>query len=172
MAWIIVPLIAVLVAILALLIRSGLTRLRDDVRQSWHQLDLLLLERHDLMPGLLECCAGHLQYEQEAFERVAKADAAVARAAAAADIPALSAAEKSLRDSIARLLAIAENYPQLGADPAFASPRDQLERLGPAIDEGRERYNCSANLQNVRGDAFPYRLLARSMGIRPAALLA
>ncbi len=170
MAWIIVLAIVALCAILAILIHSGLVRLRDDVRRSWQSLDLLLLERHDLLPGLLESCALHMQYEQEAFERLARSDAASSRAAASADIPALAAAEKTLRESIARLLAISENYPQLVADAAFAGARQRIVQLELAIGERREQYNFAANLQNVRGGAFPHRLVAHSMGLRPAAL--
>jgi len=171
MAWIIVLAIATLLAILAIVIRSGLMRVRAEVRQSWSSLDTLLIERHDLLPGLLEPCAHHMRYEQDALDRVSRADAAVIIAAAREDIPALAAAEKSLQGSIARLLALADNYPQLGADPAFRGLRERIGQLDEAIRERREHYNFAANLQNVRSQSFPHRLIARFIGFHPAALL-
>ncbi|HLG52720.1 MAG TPA: LemA family protein [Steroidobacteraceae bacterium] len=170
MVWLIVLAIATILAILAIVIRSGLMRVRGQVRQSWSGLDAILIERHDLLPGLLDSCARHMQYEQEALERVSRADTAVIMAAAREDIAALAAAEKTLQDSIARLLALADNYPQLCADPAFPGLRGRIGQLDEAIDERREHYNLAANLQNIRSHAFPHRLVARFIGLQPAAL--
>jgi LemA protein len=91
-------------------------------------------------------------------------------AAAREDIPALAAAEKSLQDSIARLLALVDNYPQLCADPAFPGLCERIGQLDEAICERREHYNFAANLQNVRSQSFPHRLIARFIGLHPAVL--
>ena len=171
MAWLIVLAIAALLAILATVIRSGLMRVRGEVRQSWSNLDVLLVERHDLLPGFVESCAHHMRYEQEALTRVSRASAAVIVAAGREDVPALSAAEKSLQDAIARLLVLADNYPRLSADPAFPGLRDRIGQLDDAIRERREHYNFAANLHNVRSHSFPHRIMARLIGIHPAALL-
>jgi LemA protein len=170
MIWVIVPAIAVLLALLAILVRSGLLRLRESVQQSWAGLDALLLERHDLLMQLAERCAGHMRYEQPVLDRVSRADAATFAAAAHGDIPALGAAEKLLRASVAELLGLAENYPALGRDPAFAELRGRAIAIDAAIAERRELYNSAVNLLNVRSQAFPHRMIARASGFHAEAL--
>jgi LemA protein len=170
MTWVIVPAIAALLALFAILVRSGLVRLRDSVRQSWASLDTLLLERHDLLTTLVDHCTPHMLYEQRALERMTRADAATFAAAASQDIPALAAAEKTLRGSVEELLTLAENYPVLCAEPAFQELRERVHCIGAAIIERRELYNSAVNLLNVRGQAFPHRMVARMAGFHAEAL--
>ena len=169
MTWVIVPAVAALVALLAILIRNGLLRLRDAVQRSWASLDSLLLQRHDLLVEFVEICARHMRYEQGALERVARTDAATFSAAARGDIPALAAAEKLLRASVASLLALAENYPVLCAEPGFLTLRERVLRISTAIIERRELYNSAVNLLNVRSQAFPHRMVARASGFHAEA---
>ena len=171
MTWVIVPAaIAVLLALLVILVRSGLLRLRDSVRNSWASLDSLLLERHDLLMKLVELCTRHMRYEQQALERVSRADAATFAAAARENIPALAAAEKLLRASVAELLAFSENYPLLRIDPGFSGLRGKVLSVDAAISERREHYNSAVNMLNVRSQAFPHRLIARAIGFHTEAL--
>lgn len=170
MSWVIVLAIAALIALFAFLVRSSLYRLHDAVRQSWSGLDALLLERHDLLPKLVDLCARHMPYEPEASERVMRADAAVFLAATREDIPALAAAEMALRAAVAALLAVAENYPKLCADLDFLEMREHVTCIDAAIAERRELYNSAVNLLNVRSRAFPHRIIAHAAGFRPAAL--
>ena len=170
MTWVIVPAIAALLALPAMLIRSGLLRLRASVQQSWAGLDALLLERHDLLMLLAERCGGHMRYEKPVLERVSRADAATFAAAARRDIPALAAAEKLLRSSAAELLALAENYPVLGCDPGFAALRGRVLDIDATIAERRELYNSAVNLLNVRSQSFPHRMIARAIGFHAEAL--
>jgi len=170
MTWVIVTSIAALLALLAILVRGGLLRLRDSVRESWESLDSLLLERHDLLTKLVEHCVGRMRYEQPALERVSRADAATFAAAARGNIPALAAAEMLLRASVSELFALSENYPALGGDPAFAGLRGRARAMDAAIAERREHYNSAANLLNVRSQAFPHRMIARAIGLRAPAL--
>jgi LemA protein len=170
MTWVIVPAIALLLALLAILVRSGLLRLRESVQESWAGLDSLLLERHDLLLKLVECCALHLRYEKPALERVSRADAATFAAATHGDIPALAAAEQWLRASVAELLAFAQNYPLLGGDQGFAELRERVVAVDAAIAGRREHYNSAVNLLNVRSQAFPHRMIARAIGLHAEAL--
>ena len=170
MTWVIVPAIAALLALFAFLVRNGLLQLRDSVHSSWANLDSLLLERHDLLAELVELCARDMRYEQDAVERVARADAATFGAAAREDIPALAAAEMLLRASVPGLLALAENYPVLGADAGFVTLRERVLCVGAATIEHRELYNSAVNLLNIRSQAFPHRMVARAIGFHAEAL--
>ncbi len=170
MIWVTVPVIAALLVLVAILVRSGLLRLRDSVHQSWASLDSLLLERHDLLVELVDLCGRHMPYEQDLLERVSRADAAVCAAAARGDIPALAAAEKTLRAAAADLMAPAENYSLLSAEPGFLRLRERVLGIGAAIIEHREIYNSAVNLLNVRSQAFPHRMIARAAGFHAEAL--
>jgi LemA protein len=170
MTWVIVPAVAALFALLAFLARNGLLRLRESVHESWASLDTLLLERHDALAALVELCARHLRYEQDAVLRASRADASTFTAAARGDIPALAAAEKQLRAAVAELFALAENYPLLSAEPGFLALRAQVVDASAAIIERRELYNSAVNLLNVRSQAFPHRMVARAIGFHPEAL--
>ncbi|MSQ92299.1 MAG: LemA family protein [Gammaproteobacteria bacterium] len=170
MPWVIVPAIAALLALFAILARNGLLQLRDSVHSSWASLDSLLLERHDLLAEFVELCARDIRYEQDTVERVVRADAATFGAAAREDIPALAAAEMLLRASVTSLLSIAENYPALCAQAGFIALRERILCVGAAIIERRELYNSAVNLLNVRSQAFPHRLVARAIGFHAEAL--
>ena len=170
MTWVIVPAIAALLALLAIFVRGGLLRLRDSVRKSWASLDTLLLERHDLLARLLETCAPLLRYEQPVLGRVSRADAAAFAAAAGEDIPALAAAEKLLRAAVSELFTLSENYPVLRGDAGYVTLRQHVIAMNAAIFERRELYNSAVNLLNLRGQAFPHRMVARVFGFHPEAL--
>jgi len=170
MTWVIVPAIAALLGFFAILIRSSLLRLRDAVRKSWASLDSLLLERHDLLAQLIDLCVRHMRYEQDALERVTRANVATFGAAAREDIPALVAAERTLRASIAALLALAQNYPVHCMAPDFLRLRERVLCIDAAIIEHRELYNSAVNLLNVRSQAFPHRMVARVIGFHAEAL--
>lgn len=170
MAWILALAIAALLALVAILLRAGLARLRESVRQSWTGLDALLIRRHDLLPELVDLCARHMPDEQEIFERLSRAGTAVLQATARQDVPALAAADAVLRQSLARLLSLTADYPRLHADPAFIGLRERLTQLEASVAEHRERYNSAVNLLNVRCRTFPHRLIARAGGFRQSAL--
>ncbi len=170
MTWVIVPAACALLALIAIFLRSSLLTLRESVQCSWASLDSLLLERHDLVADLLVSCARHMRYESDALDRVSRADAAAFAAAARSDIPALASAEQALRSSLAALLAQAENYPLLREEAGFRAATERMPEIGAAVDERREFYNSAVNLLNVRSQAFPHSLIARSLGFRSEAL--
>ncbi len=170
MAWIIVLATVALLALLAIVLRAGLSRLHESVRHAWSGLEALLLRRHDLLPELLERCAACLPDEPEILERLPRTAAAVRQAIAREDIPALAAAEAALRQSLARLLALAGNDPRLAADAAFSGLRERLTELEASIAQHRERYNSAVNLLNVRCQAVPHRLISRASGFGQSAL--
>jgi LemA protein len=171
MLWIIALVIAALFAAAAITIRRGLIRLSGDRRQAWAALEAQLAKREELLSRIVELCARLLHEEHEAIERVTQAVGAVQAAARGEDIPALAAAEKSHQAAVATLFALTGNYPQLTGSKAFAALRDRIATLDARVAERREQYNLAASMLNMRCSAFPHRLVARSAGVHPAALL-
>ena len=86
------------------------------MRKAWANIDVLLTQRHEELPKLVETCKRYMAYEQETLERVMKARAAVFRAQGEGNVTAVGAAEEQLRAGLGRLFAVAENYPELKAD--------------------------------------------------------
>jgi LemA protein len=152
-------------------IYNGLVALRENVRKSWSNIDVLLNQRHDELPKLVETCKQYMGYEQETLERVMQARAAVFSASDRGDVAAVGAAEEQLRQGLGRLFAVAENYPDLKADRSFQHLQGRISELENAIADRRELYNDAVNLNNIRIQTFPDLIVARMFDFKEAALL-
>ena len=161
----------VVAAIYGVRIYNGLVALRENVRKAWSNIDVLLTQRHDELPKLVETCKRYMTYEQETLERVMQARTAVFKAQGSGDVPALGAAEQQLREGLGRLFAVVENYPDLKADQSFQHLQTRITELEEAIADRRELYNESVNLNNIRIQTFPDLLVARMFEFKPAQLL-
>ncbi len=111
-------------------IYNGLVGLRENVKVAWANIDVLLKQRHDELPKLVETCKRYMQFEQETLEKVMRARASVSQASTSGNVAAVGAAEQQLRAGIGRLFAVAENYPQLKTDETFRTIAGQDHRPG------------------------------------------
>ena len=152
-------------------IYNSLVAIRERVKQSWANIDVLLKQRHDELPKLIETCKQYMQYEQETLEKVMRARAAVYAASAGGNVAAVGAAEQQLRTDVGRLFAVAENYPQLKTDESFKQLQARITGLEESIADRRELYNDQANINNTRIDQFPDVLIARRYGFTDKPLL-
>ncbi len=161
----------VVAAIYVVRIYNGLVALRENVRKAWSNIDVLLTQRHDELPKLVETCKRYMAYEQETLERVMQARSAVFKAQGSGNVPALGAAEQQLREGLGRLFAVAENYPDLKADQGFKHLQTRISQLEDTIADRRELYNEAVNLNNIRIQTFPDLIVARMFEFKPSALL-
>jgi LemA protein len=152
-------------------IYNGLVRVRAAVKLAWSNIDVLLVQRHDELPKLVETCRQYLQYEQQTLERVMQARAAVAGARSSGNVSSLGVAESGLRTGLAGLFAVAENYPELKANQAFQHLQQRITELEQAISDRRESYNEAVNINNVRIDTFPESLIASRYDFPAAQML-
>jgi LemA protein len=166
-------LIATLVAMLiyGVLIYNNLVRLKHDVTKAWANIDVLLKQRHDELPKLVETCKQYMKFEQETLEKVMQARAAVNSAATRGDVEALGTAEGQLRLGLGNLFAVAENYPELKTNETFLHLQSRITGLENSIADRREFYNESVNINNVRIEQFPDNIVATRFGFKAAALL-
>jgi hypothetical protein len=102
---------------------------------------------------------------------VTTSGSAVIAAARRGNMPALAAADKTYRQSAEVLFRLAANYPQFGTSRAFKALHERARTLDARVDERREEYNAVVSVLNVRCQAFPYSLVARTMGMQPAPFL-
>jgi LemA protein len=170
-SFIIFVLIVVLVIGYTATIYNGLVRTRNEVKLAWSNIDVLLVQRHDELPKLVEVCKRYMQHERETLERVTQARSQVDAARHSGDVTSVSTAEGALRGSLANLYAVAERYPELKADTVFRNLAARITALETAIADRREIYNDAANAQNVRIETFPDTIIAGVFSFGPARLL-
>lgn len=168
---IVVLAILAMVVIYAIFIYNHLVTLKHGVTKAWANIDVLLKQRHDELPKLVEVCKQYMAYEKDTLERVIQARSAVASAREAGDVGALGSAESSLRLGLGNLFALAEAYPDLKANEDFKHLQSRITGLENAIADRREFYNEAVNLNNVRIEQFPDVIIARRFGFRAAELL-
>ena len=161
----------VVASIYAVRIYNGLVALRENVRKAWSNIDVLLTQRHDELPKLVETCKRYMAHERDTLERVMQARSAVFKAQGSGDVRALGAAEQQLREGLGRLFAVVENYPDLKADQSFQHLQTRITQLEDTIADRRELYNEAVNLNNIRLQTFPDLIVARLFEFRPAPLL-
>ncbi|MBD3817255.1 MAG: LemA family protein [Halothiobacillus sp.] len=163
-------LVAVIV-IWAIIMYNGLVVLKHNVSQAWSNIDVLLKQRHDELPKLVETAKQYMKYEQETLEKVMRARSAVRGAQERGDIDALGMAEGQLRAGLMDFYAVAEAYPDLKANTSFQHLQQRISGLENMIADRREFYNASVNLNNVRIEQFPDVLIAQLFRFRPFKLL-
>lgn len=161
----------VVVAVYAVVIYNGLVALKHNVSKSLANIDVLLKQRHDELPKLVDTCKQYMQYEQRTLERVINARSQVARAQQSRDMGALGSAEGELRAGLGQLFALAENYPDLKANETFRQLQDRISGLENALADRREIYNEAVNNNNVRLEQFPDSILAGFGNFKAFALL-
>ena len=170
-----VLIIFVLILVLAIgytiTIYNSLVRNRNEVKLAWSNIDVLLVQRHDELPKLIEVCKRYMQHERETLERVTQARSGVETARTSGDVASVSAAEGALRSGLANLYAVAERYPELKADTVFRNLAARISALETAIADRREIYNDAANAQNIRIETFPDAIIAGMFDFAAARLL-
>ncbi|PKO73681.1 MAG: LemA family protein [Betaproteobacteria bacterium HGW-Betaproteobacteria-17] len=160
-----------LFAVFGVFIFNQLVTLKHNVGKSWSNIDILLKQRHDELPKLVETCKQYMQFEQETLEKVMQARSLVASARVSHDISALGQAEGALRLGLGNLFAVAEAYPELKTNETFQHLQARISGLENAIADRREFYNDSVNVNNVRVEQFPDTVVARLFGFRQFPLL-
>src|SRR5438552_10379712 len=117
---------------------NGLVGLRNQVANSWKQIDVQLKRRHDLIPNLVNTVRGMMKFEQETLTKVMEARA---KAVAAQTVAEKGAAESELSGSLARLLAVFENYPEIKSNQNVLRLQEELTTTENQIGFSRQHYN-------------------------------
>ena len=149
-------------AIWLLVLYNGLIAARQECERAWFNIDVLLKQRHDEVPRLVEICRGYMAYEKETLERVVVARMAFS---GARDLPAQTRASQSVSDALRQLFAVAERYPDLQANESFAKLSTRITELENQIADRRELYNAAATNWNTRIEQLPDAFLARATGM-------
>jgi len=143
-------------------IYNGLVGARNQVKNAWAQIDVQLKRRHDLIPNLVETVKGYMQHERGTLEAVTNARTTAIKSADSG-VAAQAKAEGELSQALGRLLAVAENYPDLKASQNFLALQEELTSTENKISFSRQFYNDSVLQFNNKTQMFPSNIVA-SMG--------
>ena len=163
--------VLVLVVVWAVMIYNNLVQVKHNVSKAWANIDVLLKQRHDELPKLVETCKQYMKFEQDTLTRVMEARSRVFTAREQQNIGALGPAEGMLRGALGNLFALAEAYPDLKTNQTFQQLQTRISSLENAIADRREFYNESVNVNNVRIEQFPDSIVAGTFNFKPAQLL-
>lgn len=169
--WLVAGAGLIVIVIYIITLYNQLVTVKHGVTQAWSNIDVLLRQRHEELPKLVEACRQYMQYEQATLEQVISARNAVSQARDRSDMKQLGQAETVLRSGLGQLFALAENYPQLQANSSFQHLQQRISGLESGIADRRELYNAAVNINNVRIEQFPEMLIARQLSFKPAELL-
>src|SRR4030067_2745891 len=161
--WIILILIVIIVFYLIALF-NRLVRLRNQTDTSWHQIDVQLQKRADLVPNLVETVKGYAAHERGVFESVTQARSQWQKATTVGE---KAEATNMLTGALKSLFAVAENYPELKANQNFLMLQEELAGIEGKIAYARQFYNDSTMSYNNAQQTFPANLFARNFGFNP-----
>jgi len=146
------------------MIFNGLIALKNDVVKAWANIDILLKQRHDELPKLVDVCKGYMDYERDTLQKVTQARSQYQLALSVAQ---KAQADKNTTSALQGLFAVAENYPQLKADGNFLKLQNRITELENEIADRREFYNDCVNTLNIRIQQFPDTFIAAFMNLQP-----
>lgn len=156
-------LFAVGVGIYAVILYNELVRLRNDNDRAFANIDVLLKQRHDEIPNLVETVKGYMQHEQQTLVALTQARAASMNAAS---INQKAQADVQMTGALRGLFAVAENYPQLKANENFLKLQARISELEDRIADRREFFNDDVNTYNTRIGQIPEVFIASFMELK------
>ena len=162
-------LFAIVIALALWIVSSynGLVSLRNQVLNAWRQIDVQLKRRHDLIPNLVNTVRGVMDFEKDTLTAVMDARAKAVGATGPADA---AMKEGQLTQALGRLIAIAENYPQLRSNENVKMLQEELTGTENKIGFARQFYNDIATKFNTAQQVFPTAIFATMLGFKPAEL--
>jgi LemA protein len=159
----VVVLVVVGVFVYLITIYNSLVRLKNDIDKAWANIDVLLKQRHDELPKLIETCKGYMQYEQKTFQLITEARTAFMRAGSVSE---KAQADNLITGALKSLFAVAENYPDLKANNNFMQLQKRISELEEKIADRREFFNDDVNTYNIRIQQLPDVFIAHLMSLQ------
>jgi LemA protein len=155
--WIIVVIIVVLLIGFIIAMYNSLVRLRNQVDNSWSQIDVQLKRRHDLIPNLVETAKGYMKHERETFEAITEARS---KAMGAGNMSETNQAEGQLGEALSKFMLVVENYPDLKANQNFLALQEELTSTENKIAFARQSFNDQVLFFNNKIQMFPSNIIA------------
>jgi len=143
---------------------NGIVELRNDIDKAWANIDIMLKQRHDELPKLIDVCKGYMNYERDTLQKITQARSLYQDAVT---VDQKAQADQSTTSALRGLFAVAENYPDLKANNNFLQLQKRITELESQIADRREFYNDSVNTFNIRIQQMPDTIVASFMNLKP-----
>ncbi len=157
-AFVIIALVSYIVGIF-----NGLVRLKNNIKKSWANINVLLKQRTDELPKLINSVKGYMKHEKETLTELTKARTSMMKAKTMSQ---KADADNAISSALKTIFAVAENYPNLKANENFMQLQNRISGIENELADRREFYNDSVNTYNIRIHSFPDMFVARKMGYK------
>lgn len=145
---------------------NQLQQLDETVNSNWAQVENQLQRRSDLIPNLVNTVKGYASHEKSIFTDIAEARAKLSGAVQSKDVKSVNKANAEFNGALSRLLAIAENYPNLKANENFIALQDEISGTENRLAVARKDYNESVRTINSTIRTFPMSIIAGMSGVK------
>ena len=162
---IIFVLVLVLLSVISwfLTVYNGLIQVKENIKKSWANIDVLLMQRSDEIPKLVKVLKSFLKHEKKIF------DNSIMEARSfylgASSVPEKADADSEISSALKSIFALSEAYPELRSNDNFLKLQDRISGLENDIADRRELYNESVNNYNIRIQSLPDAYIANSMNL-------
>jgi LemA protein len=167
--------IIVLIAVVVILAYNNFVKLTQRTKEAWADIDVQLKRRYDLIPNLIETVKGYAAHERETLESVTQARTTAtqthidAGAITPEQMAAMSGAEAALGGALGKLIAIAENYPDLKANSNFVELQRELSDTENKIQAARRFYNGNVRDLKIALQSFPSNIVGGMFNFKEEA---
>lgn len=163
LTWIIVIVLVILV-LWVFMVYNAFVRLKNQVENSWSQIDVQLKRRNDLIPNLINTVKGYVKHEKSTLSDVTKARTAMINAGS--DMGKMAKADNMLSGALKSLFAVAEAYPDLKANQNFLQLQEELSGTENKVAASRQYYNDTVMEYNTKLESFPSNMIANMFNFK------
>ncbi|MEK6983415.1 MAG: LemA family protein [Nanoarchaeota archaeon] len=146
---------------------NGLIQLKNNIKKAWSNIDVLLKQRTDELPNLVNAVKGYMKHEKEVLNEITKARTAILNAKTMSE---KAKADNIITNALKTIFAVAENYPKLRANENFMQLQERITGLENEIADRREFYNDSVTAYNIRIQSIPDIMVAKMMSYKAEEL--
>jgi len=154
----------VLVVLWYVMTYNRLIRMKNECDRAWSNIDVLLQQRYDMLPNLVNTVKGYAKHETDIFTQFAEARQMASNARKSKDIGGIGMAEGMLAGIMPQIYAVAEQYPDLKADTSFVNLQKEIVSIENQVADRREYYNAAVTNWNTAIEVIPANIVAATMG--------
>ena len=141
---------------------NGLIQVKENIKKSWANIDVLLMQRSDEIPKLIKVLKSFVKHEKKMFDNVMDARTSYLGASSVSE---KADADNQISEALKSVFALSEAYPELGSNDNFLKLQERISGLENEIADRRELYNESVNNYNIRIQSLPDMFVANTLGL-------
>jgi len=141
---------------------NGLIQVKENIKKSWANIDVLLMQRSDEIPKLIKVLKSFVKHEKKMFDNIMDARSFYLGANSVSE---KADADNQMSEALKSIFALSEAYPELSSNENFLKLQERISGLENEIADRRELYNESVNNYNIRIQSLPDMFIANTLGL-------